>query len=64
MPGQIVGVVNTTDYWLGFLGLGMGVTNFTGTSESPFLSIAADNKSFIPSRSYGYTSGAYYRESG
>lgn len=62
VPSQVVGVINTTEHWLGFLGLGLGVTNFTGTDKLPFLSSLVENKSIIPSHSYGYTAGAYNRE--
>lgn len=62
VPSQVVGVLNSTEYWLGFLGLGLGVTNFTGANKLPFLSSLVENTSIIPSHSYGYTAGAYNRE--
>lgn len=62
VPSQVVGVINSTEHWLGFLGLGVGVTNFTGSNKLPFLSSMVEIKNIIPSHSYGYTAGAYYRK--
>lgn len=62
--GQIVGVINTTEFWLGSLGLGVQPSRFEGTTNRlTFLSSLVENKSVIPSHSYGYTAGAYYRKS-
>ena len=80
VPSQIIGVINSTDYWNGILGLGewpsttltettsadvlpVGVkpTNFTTVNQLTFLSSMVENRSLIPSHSYGYTAGAYYR---
>lgn len=60
-PSQIVSVINSTDYWLGFLGLGVKPTNFTSTQKATFLSSMVENQSLIPSHSFGYTAGAHYR---
>ena len=60
VESQIVGIINDTNYWLGYLGLGIEPTNFTDADTPTFLSSLA-NHSIIPSRSYGYTAGAYYR---
>jgi hypothetical protein len=61
---QIVAVVNSTEYWIGILGLGVQNTRFSGLENiSPLLSSLVENVNEIPSRSYGYTAGAYYRES-
>lgn len=62
VPNQIVGVVNSTRYWLGFMGLGVKVTNFTDANQPTFLTTLAENQKRIPSRSYGYTAGASHRE--
>ena len=56
-------MINTTEYWLGTIGLGVETLNFTDSSQLTFLSTLANNQSVIPSLSYGYTAGAYYRES-
>jgi len=61
VPGQIIGIVNTTDYWLGYLGLGAKPTNLTAEYKS-FLDSMVENQSLIPSHSYGFTAGAHYRE--
>lgn len=62
VPCQVVGVINTTDYWLGFFGLGVKPTNFTSADKPTFLASMVENQSLIPSHSYGYTAGAYYRK--
>lgn len=61
---QIVGVVDSIDYLLGFLGLGVKVTNFTDVDKPSFVSSLARDERHIPSRSYGYTAGAHYRLKG
>ncbi|OXV05827.1 hypothetical protein Egran_06405 [Elaphomyces granulatus] len=63
-PDQIVAVINTTKCWLGTIGLGIEPSNFTDSSQLTFLSTLATNRSVIPSFSYGYTAGAYYRLKG
>ena len=60
LQSQIVAVINTTDYWAGYLGLGIKPTNFTDKDQPTFLTSMVENKSLIPSHSYGYTAGAYY----
>ena len=62
VPSQLVGVINTTDYWLGFFGLGVEPTNFSSVDKPTFLDSMVETMSLIPSHSYGYTAGAYYRE--
>ena len=62
VPSQIVGVINSTSYWLGFFGLGIKPTNFTSADTPTFLDSMVENMSLIPSHSYGYTAGAYYRK--
>ena len=61
VPGQIVGVMNSTKFLLGSLGLGVKPSNFTSNIQATFLSSLVENQSAIPSHSYGYTAGAYYR---
>ena len=63
VPSQVVGVINTTDYWLGFFGLGVKPTNFTSVDKPTFLDSLVEVMSLVPSHSYGYTAGAYYRKS-
>lgn len=62
VPSQVVGVINTTDYWLGFFGLGVEPTNFTSVDKPTFLDSMVETMSLIPSHSYGYTAGAFYRK--
>lgn len=62
-PDQIIALVNSTEHWIGSLGLGVQQTRFDGTENYlPFLSSLVQNGSFIPSHSYGYTAGAFYRK--
>ena len=62
LPSQVIGIINTTDFWLGALGLGVAQTRFNGTTNHlTFLSTLVENASQIPSHSYGYTAGAYYQ---
>lgn len=58
---QVVNIVNTTDWWIGSLGLGNKQTTFTNGEMPSFLSTLG-NRNLIPSLSYGYTAGAYYRQ--
>lgn len=62
VPEQIVGIVNSTEFLLGSLGLGVIPSNFSSKNQATFLSSMVENQSVIPSHSYGYTAGAYYRE--
>ena len=63
VPSQIIGVINATEYFLGYFGLGVQPTNFTSTDQPTFIDSMVENKSLVPSHSYGYTAGAYYRKS-
>ena len=60
VPDQIVSVVNDTQYWLGYVGLGIKGTNFTQENKPTLLSSLSATQDLIPS--YGYTAGASYRE--
>lgn len=62
VPSQVIGVTNTTEYWLGLFGLGIKPSNFTNVEKKTFLASMVENQSLIPSHSYGYTAGAYYRK--
>jgi hypothetical protein len=62
IPEQFVGVMNTTEFLLGSLGLGVMSSNFTTSEQPTFLSRMVENQSAIPSHSFGYTAGAYYRK--
>ena len=60
MSSQVISVVNETQYWLGYLGLGTKASNFTSIDKPTFLSSMANQT--IPSLSYSYTAGAPYRK--
>ncbi|RMZ85553.1 hypothetical protein DV737_g574, partial [Chaetothyriales sp. CBS 132003] len=65
VQGQIIAVINTTDYLTGQFGLGVELTRFNGSvNELTLLSSLVQNASLIPSHSYGYTAGASYRLTG
>ena len=66
VPSQLISAINTTEYWLGYFGLGVKPTNITGLGpdRKTFLNSMVENKSLIPSHSYGYTAGASYRLKG
>ncbi|ERF68324.1 hypothetical protein EPUS_02780 [Endocarpon pusillum Z07020] len=65
VPDQIVGVMNSTEFLLGSLGLGIIPSNFSSNkNQATFLTSMVENQSAIPSYSYGYTAGAYYRLKG
>ncbi len=53
--------INNTDYFLGFLGVGPIVGNFTGHQIRPLINQLVQELSAIPSHSFGYTAGASYR---
>jgi hypothetical protein len=56
--------LDSTEFWLGSLGLGIQSSRFEGTTNHlTFLSSLVETEGLIPSHSYGYTAGAYYRES-
>ena len=55
LSGQKVIGVNASSYYIGSLGLGMGADNSS-------LLGTLFNQKMIPSISYGYTAGAFYRE--
>lgn len=57
-----MGIMNSTEFLLGSLGLGVIPSNFTSENQATFLSSMVENQSVIPSHSYGYTAGAYYRK--
>jgi hypothetical protein len=62
VPEQIVGIMNSTEFLLGSLGLGVIPSNFSSKNQPTFLTSMVENQSAIPSHSYGYTAGAYYRK--
>jgi len=63
LPSAIIGSINTTEYWLGFFGLGIVPGNFTTVTAISAISGLVETEAVIPSHSYGYTAGAKYGES-
>jgi hypothetical protein len=60
MNQVITAAVNSTEYYLGFFGLGITQGSFgSKVAESP-LTQAVKTFGWIPTYSYGYTAGAYY----
>lgn len=50
------------DFYMGSFGLAVGAVNPGSGSKDPFLANLNSSAQLIPSVSYGYTAGAYYRE--
>ncbi|PQE10187.1 eukaryotic aspartyl protease protein [Rutstroemia sp. NJR-2017a WRK4] len=63
-PSIIVGSINTTEYWLGFFGLGIIPGSFTQNTVLGPISVLVETANVIPSHSYGYTAGAKYQQKG
>lgn len=64
LNSQVISALETDDYYMGVFGLGhqgTNISNFTDPLPS-FLTIMR-NESLIPSLSWAYTAGAWYRES-
>jgi hypothetical protein len=64
IPHSIVAAVETTQFYNGLFGLGITTSNFVDKHiYSPFTMMVAD-LGHIPSYTYGFTAGAYYRNGG
>lgn len=63
LPGQVVGGIASKDLYLGVFGLGPKGSNFSALEypQRSFMTTLRDEGK-IPSLSYGYTAGAFYRE--
>ncbi|RDW69642.1 hypothetical protein BP6252_08662 [Coleophoma cylindrospora] len=64
LSDSIVSSVNTTEYWLGFFGLGIVPGNFSTFTAISAISGLVETEGAIPSHSYGYTAGASYQLKG
>jgi len=70
LPNAIIGsfnytgLVNSTQYLLGFFGLGVVPGSFNNTQIPSALSGLLEKEGTIPSHSYGYTAGASYQAKG
>jgi len=62
VQNQVIAGIGTNDFWLGSLGLSPYPFNFSDFSEpQPSLLSTFFNQSLIPSLSWSYTAGAYYK---
>ncbi|KAK0672715.1 aspartic peptidase domain-containing protein [Cercophora samala] len=64
LDNTLVAAINDTQYYNGFIGLGVTPGKFGSNVSTPFIPQLAQVYGTIPSHSYGYTAGAYYRENG
>ena len=64
LESQVVAAFENDDFYLGLFGLGHKGTNFS-QYDTPSVTILTSLKkrNMIPSLSWGYTAGAFYRES-
>lgn len=60
----LIASVNTTDYYQGYIGLGVIHGRFGSTVTVPLIAQMAQEYGLIPSHSYGYTAGAYHVNGG
>ena len=61
VSAQIVAGISTTDFWVGSVGLGPALGNFsTKDTNIPSLLVTMMNERLIPSLSFGYSAGASY----
>lgn len=61
VDGALVAAINDTDYYDGYIGLGVTPGKFGTNVTTPFISQLAETYGTIPSHGYGYTAGANYR---
>lgn len=63
VEGTLVASINDTNYYQGYIGVGVTQGRFGANLTNPFVSQLAETYGTIPSHGYGYTAGAYYRKS-
>lgn len=56
----LVAAINDTDYYQGFIGVGVDQGRFGTNVTNPLITQLAETYGVIPSHSYGYTAGANY----
>ncbi|OIW28450.1 acid protease [Coniochaeta ligniaria NRRL 30616] len=56
----LIAAINDTDYYQGYIGVGVAQGRFGRNVTNPFLTQLVETYGFIPSHSYGYTAGANY----
>ncbi|KAK1776061.1 aspartic peptidase domain-containing protein [Copromyces sp. CBS 386.78] len=62
IDGVLIAAVNATEYYQGYIGLGVTQGNINHNVTNPLITQLAEVDGMIPSHSYGYTAGAYYRD--
>jgi hypothetical protein len=62
MSHVLTSAYNSTDYYLGILGVGVTQGNFGDKVAKSPLTVAVEEFGLSPSYSYGYTAGAHYRK--
>ncbi|KAG5973799.1 hypothetical protein E4U58_004132 [Claviceps cyperi] len=61
MTNVLISAISSTDFYLGYFGVGLRSSSFGDVVASPPLRQAVSSFGWIPSYSYGYTAGASYR---
>ncbi|QSZ32113.1 hypothetical protein DSL72_001682 [Monilinia vaccinii-corymbosi] len=65
LSSQVLVTIITHDFWLGLFGLNPAPTSLSSTTDpAPSYMSNLKSQGYIPSLSYGYTAGAYYRNGG
>ncbi|KAL2024021.1 hypothetical protein VTK56DRAFT_256 [Thermocarpiscus australiensis] len=64
VDGALIAAINDTNYYQGYVGIGVTQGRFGSNLTNPFISQLAETYGTIPSHGYGYTAGAYYRPNG
>ncbi|KAL2137389.1 hypothetical protein VTI74DRAFT_10 [Chaetomium olivicolor] len=64
VDGALVAAINDTNYYQGYIGVGVTQGRFGSNLTNPLISQLAETYGTIPSHGYGYTAGAYYRANG
>ncbi|KAI6490887.1 hypothetical protein MCOR11_007325 [Pyricularia oryzae] len=60
----LIASINTTDYYQGYIGLGVIRGRFGDRMTTPLISQMVEEYGFIASNSYGYTAGAWHIDGG
>lgn len=60
VKSALVAAINDTDYYLGYIGVGIDQGRFGKNVTNPLITQLAETYGVIPSHSYGYTAGANY----
>ncbi|EAA35194.2 hypothetical protein GE21DRAFT_5677 [Neurospora crassa] len=62
VDGVLIAAVNATEYYQGYIGLGVTQGSIGSNVTKPLIPQLVEVNGMIPSHSYGYTAGAYYRD--